>query len=124
MSVAGRDDRDAGLGVGFQLRWALFIVVGLAAFGLVVSLIVRPAVRAYVISSGSMAPTLLQGDHLFFNMAAYGLRDPVLGSRLAGTPQPQRGDIAVVEWGDAMIVSRIIGLSGEEIPIRDRPALT
>jgi signal peptidase I len=120
MGLADRDDRKASLGFGTQLRWGLFILAGLAVIGMAVRLVVRPAVRAYVIGSGSMAPTLLPGERVFFNMAAYGLRDPVFDTRLGNTPQPQRGDIAVVEWGDAMIVSRIIGLPGEEIAIRDR----
>ena len=122
MSARDLGDRDAAQGLGWQLRWALVIVACLAIFGIGAMLLTRSVVRAYVISSGSMMPTLLQGDQVFFNMTAYGLRDPVFGGHLwpGAMPPPRRGDIAVMDWDGTMTVGRIIGLPGEQIAIRDR----
>ena len=103
------------------MRWALLIVFGIAGIGVVASAVTRTFVRAYVIPSESMMPTLLPGDRVFFNMTAYGLRAPLVGAGSSPSP-PTRGDIAVLQWGDdgTMFVERIIGLPGETIAIRDK----
>ena len=47
------------------------------------------------IPSGSMMPTLLQGDYIFVKKYAYGLRLPVLETKFFKTGQPERGDVVV-----------------------------
>ena len=47
------------------------------------------------IPSDSMMPTLLDGDFIFVNKYAYGLRLPVLNSKLVPVGQPDRGDVVV-----------------------------
>jgi signal peptidase I len=52
----------------------------------------------FKIPSGSMIPTLLVGDLILVNKFTYGLRLPVLHTRLTeGTP-PKRGDVMVFRY--------------------------
>ena len=47
------------------------------------------------VPTGSMNPTILEGDLIFVNKAAYDLRIPLTLHRLAKWSDPQRGDIVV-----------------------------
>ena len=47
------------------------------------------------IPSDSMMPTLLDGDFIFVSKFAYGLRLPVLNTRIVELGSPQRGDVVV-----------------------------
>ena len=49
----------------------------------------------YQIPSESMVPTLEIGDFILVNKYAYGLRLPVLGTRIVDIGEPARGDIMV-----------------------------
>src|SRR5271165_1093198 len=58
------------------------------------------AVRSFLfepfrIPSDSMMPTLLDGDFIFVSKFSYGLRLPVLNTRLLAIGEPQRGDVIV-----------------------------
>lgn len=52
-------------------------------------------VEAFKIPTKSMVPTLLEGDHLFVNKFAYGIRLPFTTSRLITFGDPKRGDVIV-----------------------------
>lgn len=70
------------------------------------------------IPSGSMMPTLLQGDFIFVKKYAYGLRLPVLETKFIGTGEPKRGDVIVFRLpSDPSInyIKRVVGLPGDEI---------
>jgi signal peptidase I len=47
------------------------------------------------IPSGSMMPTLLTGDFIFVNKFAYGLRLPVINTKIVEIGEPERGDVIV-----------------------------
>ena len=53
------------------------------------------------IPSGSMMPTLLVGDFILVNKFAYGLRLPVLNSKIVELGEPQRGDVVVFRYPEA-----------------------
>ncbi len=55
-------------------------------------------VEAYKIPSGSMIPTLIEGDHLLVNKFIYGVRIPIVGYKLPGFTSPERGDIVVFHY--------------------------
>ena len=42
-----------------------------------------------------MTPTLLTGDFIFVNKFAYGLRLPVLNTKIVELGEPERGDVVV-----------------------------
>jgi len=82
-------------------------------------LVVRSFVfEPFRIPSGSMMPTLLQGDFIFVKKYAYGLRLPVLETKVIETGEPQRGDVVVFRLpSDPSInyIKRVVGLPGDRI---------
>ncbi len=70
------------------------------------------------IPSGSMMPTLLQGDFIFVKKYAYGLRLPVTETKILETGEPERGDVVVFrlpEDPSVNYIKRVIGLPGDTI---------
>jgi signal peptidase I len=75
------------------------------------------------IPSGSMIPTLLVGDFILVNKYSYGIRLPLLGSKIVDIGEPKRGDIVVFRFPkDPSIdyIKRIIGLPGDRISYIDK----
>jgi signal peptidase I len=72
----------------------------------------------FKIPSGSMIPTLLVGDLILVNKFTYGLRLPVLNTRLTeGTP-PKRGDVMVFRYPPKPsldYIERVVGVPGDEV---------
>ena len=64
-----------------------------------------------------MVPTLEIGDFILVNKYAYGLRLPVLGTRIVEIGDPQRGDIMVFvpPHDPRYFIKRVIGLPGDKI---------
>ncbi len=68
------------------------------------------------IPSASMMPTLLEGDFIFVNKYAYGLRLPVINTRIVEVGDPERGDVVVFRLPSEPSVNyikRIVGLPGD-----------
>jgi signal peptidase I len=75
------------------------------------------------IPSGSMMPTLLEGDFIFVNKFAYGLRLPVLNSKFVDLGEPERGDVVVFRLpSDESVnyIKRVVGLPGDVVEYDDR----
>lgn len=75
------------------------------------------------IPSSSMVPTLLVGDFILVNKFDYGLRLPVLHTKLLNIGEPQRGDVVVFRYPrDPSVdyIKRVIGLPGDHIVYRDK----
>lgn len=78
------------------------------------------------IPSGSMMPTLLEGDFIFVQKFAYGLRLPVTETKIFETGSPERGDVVVFRLpSDPSVnyIKRVVGLPGDEI-VYERQRLT
>jgi signal peptidase I len=71
--------------------------------------------------TGSMKPTIVEGDRIFVNKLAYDLKVPFTTRHVAEWANPQRGDIVVFysPYDEARLVKRVIGLPGELIELRD-----
>jgi signal peptidase I len=72
------------------------------------------------VPSGSMRPTILEGDRIYVNKLAYGLRIPLTTAWIARWNSPARGDIVTLKSPDdgIRLVKRIIGLPGDRIALR------
>ncbi|MBO0613551.1 MAG: signal peptidase [Pseudomonadota bacterium] len=75
------------------------------------------------IPSGSMLPTLEIGDFILVNKFAYGLRLPVLHSKVLEIGDPQRGDVVVFRFPDNPeidYIKRLIGVPGDVVSWNDK----
>lgn len=80
-------------------------------------------VEPFTIPSGSMLPTLQVDDFILVNKFAYGLRLPVVGTKIIDIGDPERGDVMVFkvpEDGKTNYIKRVIGLPGDHIRYRDK----
>src|SRR6266446_6543810 len=73
------------------------------------------------VPTGSMKPTILEGDRIFINKLAYDLKVPFTTWHIAEWSNPQRGDIVVFfsPKDGTRLVKRVIGLPGDTIELRN-----
>jgi signal peptidase I len=84
----------------------------------------------FFIPSGSMKPTLLEGDYIVVSKYKYGysryslpLNLPLIKNRIFGRHKPQRGDIIVFALPNntgIKYIKRLIGLPGDEIQVKNK----
>ncbi len=82
----------------------------------------RSAVIDYnPVPTGSMNPTILEGDVVWVNKLAYGLRVPLTTVQVAQWADPQRGDIVVVlsPADGTRLVKRVVGIPGDTLAMKD-----
>jgi signal peptidase I len=79
-------------------------------------------VEPYQIPSESMVPTLTVGDFILVNKYAYGIRLPVLGTKLFDVGEPQRGDVMVFipPHEPRYFIKRVIGVPGDRVRYQDK----
>ncbi|MGR8929287.1 MAG: signal peptidase I [Gammaproteobacteria bacterium] len=90
---------------------------------LIVLLLRSFLVEPFRIPSGSMMPTLLIGDFILVNKFTYGVRLPVVNTKIIEMGEPQRGDIVVFRFPKQPTVDyikRVIGLPGDRIAYFDK----
>lgn len=76
----------------------------------------------YVVPTGSMKPTIVEGDRVFVWKSAYQVRVPFSRIRLFSTGEAHRGDVVVIrnpDGGSVPFVKRLIGLPGDIVELRD-----
>jgi signal peptidase I len=73
------------------------------------------------VPSGSMKPTILEGDLVLVNKLSYDLKVPFTTSHLMQWGDPARGDIAVFysPRDGTRLVKRVIGLPGDTVELRN-----
>jgi len=66
------------------------------------------------VPTGSMNPTILEGDRIFVNKLAYDLKLPFTTWHVAAWGDPGRGDVVVFYAPDGTrMVKRVVGLPGD-----------
>src|SRR5881394_860424 len=73
------------------------------------------------VPTGSMKPTIVEGDRVFINKLAYDLKVPFTTWHLAEWSNPKRGDIVVFysPHDGKRLVKRVVGLPGDLIELRN-----
>ncbi len=73
------------------------------------------------VPSGSMKPTILEGDRIFVNKLAYDLKIPFTTWHIWEWGEPERGDIVVFfsPADEKRLVKRVIGVPGDKIEMKD-----
>ena len=72
----------------------------------------------FKIPSGSMVPTLQIGDLILVNKFHYGIRLPVVNTKLTDGTAPQRGDVMVFRYPPRPsldYIKRVVGVPGDEV---------
>ena len=107
MNKSIRADEDSLIGFFASLAPVLGVVLVLRSF----------VAEPFQIPSKSMEPTLKVGDYILVNKWIYGLRLPVLHSKIFDVSEPQRGDVMVFypPHSDLYFIKRVIGLPGDKI---------
>lgn len=79
-------------------------------------------VEPFQIPTGSMIPTLEVGDFILVNKFAYGVRLPVIGTKLFEVDEPKRGEVMVFipPHVDQYYIKRVVGLPGDTIRYEDK----
>jgi signal peptidase I len=93
---------------------------------IVVLVIVLTSFRSAVadwndVPTGSMKPTIIEGDRIFVNKLAYGLKVPFTTWHLVRWDVPDRGEVVVFNspTDGVRLVKRVIGLPGDVIQIHN-----
>ncbi len=91
----------------------LLIVFSVRSFGF----------EPFRIPSGSLKPTLLVGDFILVDKYSYGVRLPVIHTKVFSINEPKRGDIVVFreppkESRD--LIKRVIGVPGDHISYKNK----
>lgn len=120
MSVAEKTEKKKSGGIGDM---ASVLVQALLLALVIRTLFFQP----FSIPSGSMRPTLLEGDYLFVTKWAYGYSSrslpfsPDLGDWKIFASEPKRGDVAVFKFPPnpkVDYIKRVIGLPGDRIQMK------
>jgi len=73
------------------------------------------------VPTGSMNPTILEGDLVYVDKMAYGLRFPLTSYRLAEWSDPKRSDIVICfsPEGGTRLIKRVIAVPGDTIEMKN-----
>lgn len=73
----------------------------------------------FQIPSGSMIPTLEVGDFIVVNKFSYGVRLPIVGTKIIRTGDPEAGDVIVFipPHDERYFIKRLVGVGGDHIQV-------
>lgn len=98
----------------FLVGWAYEYLPILLAIVVVQSFVIRQ----FNIPSSSMVPTLYTGDFILVNPSAYGIRLPLINTKILNTGTPQNGDVVVFRYPldeKRYYIKRVVGVAGDTL---------
>ncbi len=98
--------------------WWLDWTAGLFPVIITVFLLRSFLFEPFKIPSGSMIPTLLVGDLILVNKYHYGIRLPVINTRITEGNKPKTGDVMVFRYPPKPsldYIKRVVGVPGDEV---------
>ncbi len=91
---------------------------------ILVVLVIRSfVVEPFRIPSASMLPTLHIGDFILVNKFTYGIRLPVINTKIIELNEPERGDVIVFRYPENPsidYIKRVVGLPGDTVGYFDK----
>ena len=95
-------------------------------YSMVVALLIATSFKSAIadwniVPTGSMKPTIVEGDRIFVNKLAYDLKIPYTTWHITEWGNPQRGDIVVFysPVDGKRLVKRVVGVPGDSIAMRN-----
>lgn len=95
-------------------------------YSLVIALLIATSFKSViadwnVVPTGSMKPTIVEGDRIFVNKLAYDLKVPYTTWHVAQWDDPQRGDIVVFYSPEdgKRLVKRVVGVPGDSVSMQN-----
>ena len=105
------------------MRLKNFLRTNQAFFIVIASMFVfRSAIADWnTVPTGSMLPTIVEGDRILVNKMAYDLRFPFTHIALLKISDPKRGDIVIFDSKikDERLVKRVVGLPGDVVSMQN-----
>jgi signal peptidase I len=77
----------------------------------------------YIVPTGSMNPTILEGDKFFSNKLSYGFKMPFSEKYLISWNTPERGEIIAFNYPldeSVQFTKRVIGIPGDKIAVNNK----
>ena len=105
-------------------NWKAVLISFIKGWGysILIAVIIATSFRSAIadwndVPTGSMKPTIIEGDRIFINKLAYDLKIPYTTRRLVYWNHPDRGDIVVFYSPEngKRLVKRVIGIPGDTI---------
>lgn len=103
--------------------WTMEYTAGLFPVILVVFVLRSFLFEPFRIPSGSMLPTLHVGDFILVNKYEYGIRLPVVNTKIVDLGSPKAGDVVVFRYPmDPSVdyIKRVVGVPGDTVEYRDK----
>jgi len=90
---------------------------------LIVLLIRSFIIQPFRVPTGSLEPTIMPGDFVAVSQFAYGLRLPVLHTKIVNIGEPKLGDIVVFRYPvnpKIDFIKRVIGVPGDHVVYKNK----
>ena len=115
----GKSDKEVADTIAILSQDPLIIEYAKSFFPvLLIVLVLRSfLIEPFQIPTGSMIPTLEVGDFILVNKYAYGVRLPIIGTKLMDVTDPKRGEVMVFipPHENKYYIKRVIGLPGDTV---------